>query len=101
MEIPQRDIVFYYVSLFYIYNKYKIINNKMKIEKENVFGIPTTSFGVSASNSGYTLAYSADGETFTEYETPTPAGEVLIVNGTPKGFSFKLVGNTDTVYIQY
>lgn len=73
----------------------------MKVEKEQVFGIPTTSFGVSASTSGYTLAYSADGETWTNYTEATPANEVLIVNGTPKGFSFKLVGNTDTVYIQY
>lgn len=73
----------------------------MKVNNEEVFGIPTTAFAVSASESGYTLAYSADGVSFTEYEKPTPANEVLIVNGVPKGMGFKLVGNTDTVFIQY
>lgn len=73
----------------------------MKIEGEKIFGIPTNSFAVSGSASGYTLNYSADGETFTAFDKPTPANETLVVNGVAKGMSFKLVGNTDNVYIQY
>lgn len=73
----------------------------MKVQGEQMFGVPTTSFAVSASTSGYTLAYSADGETFTEYTEPTPANEVLVVNGVAKGMTFKLVGNSDVVYVQY
>lgn len=73
----------------------------MKVQGENVFGVPTTSFAVSGSESGYTLNYSADGIQFTAYEEATPANEVLLVNGVAKGMSFKLVGNTSDVYIQY
>lgn len=73
----------------------------MLVEQEKVFGIPTNSFSVSHSDSGYTLCYSADGKTWTEYTEATPANETLIVNGVAKGMSFYLKGNTDTVYIQY
>lgn len=73
----------------------------MKIQGEQIFGVPTTSFAVSASVSGYTLNYSADGESFTAYEKETPANEVLVVNGVAKGMTFKLAGNAGDVYIQY
>lgn len=73
----------------------------MKVTNDEIFGIPTNSFAVSASETGYTLNYSADGESFTAYDKQTPAGEVLIVNGTPKGMTFKLDGNVGDVYIQY
>lgn len=73
----------------------------MKIQGEKIFGVPTNSFAVSGSESGYTLNYSADGESFTAYEKATPANEVLVVNGVAKGMSFKLAGNTSDVYIQY
>lgn len=73
----------------------------MKIQGEQIFGVPTTSFAVSASESGYTLNYSADGESFTAYEKETPANEVLVVNGVAKGMTFKLAGNASDVYVQY
>lgn len=73
----------------------------MKITDEQIFGIPEKTFSVSASESGYTLAYSADGVSFTNHTEPTPANEVLIVNGVAKGMTFKLVGNQGDVYIQY
>lgn len=73
----------------------------MKVSNEQVFGVPTTSFGVGYSLSGYTLEYSADGENFTPWHEPTPANEVLIVNGAPKGFSYRLKDNVGDVYVQY
>lgn len=73
----------------------------MKVQGEEKFGIPTQNFAISASTSGYTLAYSADGESFTEWSEPTPAGEVLVVSEAAKGMTYKLVGNTDVVYVQF
>lgn len=73
----------------------------MLINSEKIFGIPTNAFAVGYSTSGYTLEYSADGENFTAWDKPTPANEVLVVTGVPKGLSFRLKDNTDDVYIQY
>ena len=73
----------------------------MKVKDNAIFGVPTNSFAVSASETGYTLNYSADGESFTPWKDATPANEVLVVNGVAKGMSFKLEGNSGDVYIQY
>lgn len=73
----------------------------MKVIKENVFTIPTNSFAVSASNEGYTLNYSVDGNTWTAWSEATPSNDVLVVNGVAKHMMFKLVGNDSTVYITY
>lgn len=73
----------------------------MKIKSEQIFSIPQTSFAISPSNEGYTLAYSADGTNFTEYDEPTPAGQTLVVNGCAKFMKYKLVGNASEVLIQY
>lgn len=59
------------------------------------------SFSVSPSESGYTLAYSNDCETFTNYSESTPANETLLVNGVPNNVFWKLVGNTSTVQISW
>ena len=56
-------------------------------------------FSVSASNSGYTLAYSADGRHYTLVDDATPAGEECMVICPPATVYYKLVGNTDTVTI--
>lgn len=72
-----------------------------KITGEQVFQPLAHSFGLSESNEGYTLAYSADGVNFTNYEDATPANETLIVNNVPKGFYFKLVGNVGDVILNY
>lgn len=73
----------------------------MKIFGENPFSVPCGEFGISPSNEGYTLNYSADGEQFTEWSTATPSGEVLIVTNAPKHMIYKLVGNQSEVYLQY
>lgn len=73
----------------------------MKVQGETIFYIPSNEFAISPSAEGYTLAYSADGVNFTNYEEATPAGETLVVNGIPKFMKFKLVGNNSTVTIQY
>lgn len=56
---------------------------------------------IGPSASGYTFAYSGDGETYTQYSQDTPAGENLIVNGLAFGTYIKLVGNTGEVKISY
>ena len=59
------------------------------------------SFSVSPSAQGYTLQYSADGVSYTSYSEETPANEVLIVNGIAAGMWFRLLGNEDTLTLQY
>lgn len=56
---------------------------------------------IGPSASGYTFAYSGDGEVYTEYSQETPAGENLIVNGLAFGTYVKLVGNEGEVQISY
>ena len=73
----------------------------MKVQGEQIFSIPQTSFAISPSAEGYTLAYSADGINFTENDESTPAGETLVVNGCAKFMKYKLVGNQSEVLIQY
>lgn len=73
----------------------------MQVKNEEQFSIPTEGFIISPSSSGYTLAYSADGQSFTDYSEPTPANEVCIVRSGVKHVVYKLVGNADTVYINY
>lgn len=71
------------------------------ISGEQPFQVLAHSFTVSPSSEGYTLAYSADGVSYTNYDEPTPANEVLIVNSIAKGQYIKLVGNASEVKIQY
>ena len=72
----------------------KVIN----VKGETPFQVDAESFGLSKSAQGYTLAYSIDGDHYTEYETPVPADEELIVNGVVPGAFFKCIGNTDTIH---
>lgn len=74
---------------------------KIKVTGEEPFQVLAHSFAVSPSTSGFTLAYSADGEHFTNYTEHTAPGLNLMVNSTPKNVFFKLVGNTDTVNVVY
>lgn len=48
---------------------------------------------------GYTLAFSADGVNFTEYDSATPADEVNVVNGLTRYSWLKLVGNSGDVVV--
>lgn len=72
-----------------------------KISGEAPFSVLSHSFGISQSESGYTLNYSGDGLAWTAYSEATPANEDLFVNGVPFGSYFKLVGNTSEVQIIY
>lgn len=73
----------------------------INVKGESPFQVLANAFGVSASDSGYKLAYSADGFSYTDWKEATPAGEVLFVNANPKGAYFKLVGNTSNVTVTY
>ena len=70
---------------------------QVKVLDEERFKVAKNQFIVGPSASGYTLAYSADGVNFTQYDEPTPAGENLIVNGVPQYAWCKLVGNAGEV----
>ena len=54
---------------------------KVKIESDAQVQVLSHSFTVSPSQNAYTLSYSADGESWTDYEEEVPESEVLIVNG--------------------
>lgn len=74
---------------------------KLKITAEAPFQILAHSFGVSPSEDGYTLQYSADGYDYTDWEEATPAEENLFVINVPKFAYFKLKGNSGEVTICY
>lgn len=73
----------------------------MKIVNEKVFSIPEHYFGISGSESGYTLNYSVDGETWAEWEEATPANEPVFVANAPMFMKYKLVGNTGEVEVRW
>lgn len=73
----------------------------MKVNNEQVFGVPNTSFGVSGSASGFTLNYSVDGNNWGVWPEATVANEPLFVVNVPKFMKYKLVGNTDTVEVRW
>ena len=73
----------------------------MKIKSEQVFSVPVGDFSISPSNEGYTLAYSVKGDVFTNYETPVPANENLVVTAFPKFLKYKLVGNASDVEVKW
>lgn len=74
----------------------------MKIKINEPFSIPSDAFAISASDGGYTLAYSADGETFSNYKDEVPAGEVLFVSGAPRNCTYKCIGSSSQeLYVQW
>ena len=72
----------------------------MKITGEKAFSVPAESFAISASETGYTLQYSVDGETFTDWDEAVPADENVVVR-TTRGLIYRLEGNEGDVYISY
>lgn len=74
---------------------------KFKVNGEAPFQVLSHSFGISESNEGYTLNYSADGIDWTEWSEGTPANETCYVNFIPYGAYFKLAGNNSEVTIIY
>ena len=73
----------------------------MLVKQEQKFGVPTNYFTIGASESGYTLEFSVDGEKWTAIEKSTPANDVHIVSGCPKNLYWKCVGNTGDVLVQW
>lgn len=76
------------------------MNSKI-IVGEAPFQVLSHSLGISPSESGYVLNYSADGISFTEWDEATPANENCMVLNFPKGMYFKLVGNTGNVKVTF
>lgn len=72
------------------------------INGEEPFQIINNGFSISPSNESYTLSYSADGSTYTDWDESVPAGENLVVTGLPLlPTFFKLKGNQSTVTLNY
>jgi hypothetical protein len=74
---------------------------KKVISGEQPFQVEAPRFCVGASESGYTLNYSADGVTYTPWEVGTPIGENLVVTEVAAGMFFFLEGNTDDVVVTW
>lgn len=72
----------------------------MQIVGEDIKQIPLGKFSISASESGYTLRYSADCNSWSSWATPVPANEVAVVNAVPNMY-WQLSGNTSTVFVQF
>ena len=73
-----------------------------KINNQDSFQIPADKFIISASASGYTLNYSADGITWTAWDDSTDANKNQVVVGIPVNTYVKLVGTTaDNIIIRY
>lgn len=73
----------------------------MIVKNEQVFSVPSGDFSISPSSEGYTLAYSVRGDVFTNYQTPVPANENLVVTAFPKFLKYKLVGNASEVEVRW
>ena len=64
-----------------------------KVKGETPFKALKDTFMIGPSSDGYTLQYSADRDTWTSWTEATPAGENVIVNGSPAYSWFRLKGN--------
>lgn len=73
----------------------------MKVIGENPFSIPARAFAVSAAQNPYTIQYSADGVSFSDYDKEVPANEVAFVLEAPNNCTFRCKGNTGELYVQY
>lgn len=72
-----------------------------KVSDTNPFQVPAENFGIGATSGGFTLQYSADGETWTSWSQATPANENTIVCNAPKNFNWRLNGNSGDVWVAY
>ena len=69
---------------------------KVSVNGEGVFRAQKSSFAVSPTSAGYTLAYSADGVSFeNDTDAVVPANETLMYIGAVPYAYYKLVGNVD------
>lgn len=75
---------------------------QLKINGEQPFQLSSAhSFSVSPSSEGYTLQYSADGISYTDWDEATPANETLFVINVPKNTYYKLSGNGSQVVVSF
>ena len=73
---------------------------KLIVKKEALFAVPDAHiFAIGASESGYTLNYSVDGENFNAWGEATEADEIAVVTNAPFGLVFKLAGNTSDLLV--
>lgn len=69
---------------------------KISVTGEGVFRAQKNSFCVAPTSAGYTLAYSADGNSFeNDTDAVVPAGQNLMYIGAVPYAYYKLVGNVD------
>ena len=73
----------------------------MKVTNEKIFSVPEHYFGISGSDTGYTLQYSVDGNTWASWEEDIPANEPLFVANAPLFCQYCLAGNEGEVEIRW
>ncbi len=73
----------------------------MKVTNEKIFSVPAHCFGISGSDTGYTLQYSVDGKTWASWEVDTPANEPLFVANAPRFCQYCLAGNQGDVEVRW
>lgn len=73
---------------------------KITVHGEEVFRAQKNQFAVAPTSGGYTVAYSADGFSFTnDTDAQVPANENLVYLGAMQFGFYKLVGNEDDVEV--
>ena len=73
---------------------------KKTVHGEEVFRAQKDQFAVAPTTGGYTVAYSADGVSFTnDTDAVVPANENLVYLGAMQFGFYKLVGNEDDVEV--
>lgn len=71
---------------------------KITVHGEEVFRAQKNQFAVAPTTAGFQVAYSADGENFTnDADAIVPANENLVYLGAMQYGFYKLVGNEDDV----
>lgn len=73
----------------------------MKVIDENIFSVPAHYFGISGTETGYTLKYSVDGKTWASWKEAIPAGEPLFVANAPLFCQYYLAGNKGKVEVRW
>ena len=74
---------------------------RLKIKGEQPFQVIAHSCIISPSQESYTLQFSADGDTYTDWNEPTPANENTVIVNFPKFIFFRLKNNNSDVIVSY
>jgi hypothetical protein len=73
----------------------------IKVTGEQPFQVEAPHFAISPSDTGYTLAYSADGVHYDEWPEGTLAEKTQVVACAARGMYFKLLNNGSEVTVTY